>query len=112
VIATSEIEAHGTLISTHALFRFNEAEGVIPAKLFSKRFITACIRTAGRRGHSTDQVVGYDPRAVCRLYMAEAKNHVGQVPAYDFSYLTQIINSLGRRMKTMMINRLWMHMEN
>jgi hypothetical protein len=43
--------------------------------------------------------------------MTEAKIHVGHVPVYDFSYLTQLINTLGRRMNTMMINSLWMHME-
>jgi predicted RNA-binding protein YlxR (DUF448 family) len=43
--------------------------------------------------------------------MTEAKLQVGHVPGYDFSYLLELINTLGRRMKTMMVNSLWMHME-
>jgi hypothetical protein len=41
----------------------------------------------------------------------ESKIQVGHVPVYDFSYLSQLINTLGRRMNTMIINSLWMHME-
>jgi hypothetical protein len=79
--------------------------------MFSQSFMTACIRTAGLRLQSTDKAVGYDPCAVCLRYMNEAKIQVGHVPMYDFSYLIQLINTLGRRMNTMMINSLWMHME-
>jgi hypothetical protein len=109
VTATSELEARGNLIFTYALFRCNEEEAFIPAKMFSQSFMTACIRTAGLR--SIDTAVGYDPCTVCLRYMTEAKLHVGHVPGYDFSYLLELINTLGRRMKTMMVNSLWMHME-
>ena len=111
VTATSELEARGNLIFTYALLRCNEEEAFIPAKMFSQSFMTACIRTAGLREDSTDKAVGYGPCAVCLRYMTEAKIHVGHVPMYDFSYLSQLINTLGRRMNTMMINSLWMHME-
>jgi hypothetical protein len=111
VTATSELEARGNLIFTYALLRCNEEEAFIPAKMFSQSFMTACIRTAGLRGDSKDKEVGYGPCDVCFRYMTEAKSQVGHVPAYDFSYLTQLINTLGRRMNTMMINSLWMHME-
>jgi hypothetical protein len=109
VTATSELEARGNLIFTYALLRCNEEEAFIPVKMFSQSFMTACIRSAGLRGQATD--VGYDPCVVCLRYMTEAKIQVGHVPVYDFSYLTQLINTLGRRMNTMMINSLWMHME-
>jgi hypothetical protein len=33
--------------------------------------MTACIRTAGLRGESTDKAVGYAPCAVCLHYMTE-----------------------------------------
>jgi cytidine deaminase len=105
---TSELETRGNLIFTYALLRCNETEAIIPAKMFSQSFMTACPEL---RKHSTDKAVGYDPCAVCLRYMTEAKIHVGHVPVYDFSYLTQLINTLGRRMNTMMINSLWMHME-
>ena len=111
VTATSELEARGNLIFTHALLRCNEEEAIIPAKMFSQSFMTACIRIAGLRTHSTDKGVGYQPCDICLRYMMEAKLHVGHVPMYDFSYLQELINTLGRRMKTMMINSLWMHME-
>jgi hypothetical protein len=111
VTATSELEARGNLIFTYAVLRCNEGEAFIPAKMFSQSFMTACIRTAGLRQESTDKAVGYDPCAVCLRYMTEAKSQVGHVPVYDFSYLSQLINTLGRRMNTMMINSLWMHME-
>ena len=84
---------------------------LIPAKMFSQSFMTACIRTAGLREHFTDKAVGYDPCVVCMRYMTEAKILVGHVPVYDFSYLKELINTLHRRMNTMFINSLWMHME-
>jgi hypothetical protein len=82
VTATSELESRGNLIFTYALLRCNEEEALIPAKMFSQSFMTACIRTAGLRGHSTDEAVGYDPCAVCLRYMTEAKIQVGHVPGW------------------------------
>jgi hypothetical protein len=57
VTATSELEARGNLIFTYALFRCNEEEAFIPAKMFSQSFMTACIRTAGLRSIDTAVLV-------------------------------------------------------
>jgi hypothetical protein len=43
--------------------------------------------------------------------MKEAKKLVTVVPDYDFKHFGALINQLGRRMKTMTINSLWMHMD-
>ena len=61
VIATSELEARGSLIYTLALLRCSEQEGLVPVEMFSQIFTTRCLGVARRPVgiigyHEIDQV--------------------------------------------------------
>ena len=102
VIATSELEARASLIYTLSLLRCNEQEETVPVEMFSQSFMTRCLGVA----RSSKAKCNFKPSAICQRYLADALQHVPPVSDYDFTYLTQLENQLGRRMHTMVLTSL------
>ena len=60
VTATSELEARGNLIFTHALLRCNEEEAIIPAKIRIAELYD-CLYTHSRSPHTFGRQRGWLP---------------------------------------------------
>ena len=106
VTSTSEIEALGSLVYTHSLLKCNEQEATIPIQMFEQGFFTACLKSVRNDANPT-----YKPSSICLKYMQDANNLITTSPDYNFKYFGSLLNQLGRRMHTMMMNSLWMHMD-
>jgi hypothetical protein len=109
VIATSELEARASLIYTLSLLRCNEQEETValaraqaPVEMFSQSFTTRCIGAARR----SNAECKFRPSAICQRGRAQAPPPVSD---YDFTYLGQLENQLGRRMHTMVMTSLCRH---
>jgi hypothetical protein len=74
--------------------------------MFTQGFFTACLKAVRKKKKPI-----YKSSSICLAYMKEAQILVTKSPDYDFKHFGQLINQLGRRMHTMMINSLWMHMD-
>ena len=107
VVATSELEARGSLIYTLALLRCSEDHDIVPNEMFQQGFMTRCIGVA----RSSTAKVEYAPNELCQRYLFEACEHVPAVTGYDFKHFNQLINQLGRRMKTVVMTNLSAHMQ-
>jgi hypothetical protein len=108
VIATSELEARGSLIYTLALLRCSEQEGLVPVEMFSQIFMTRCLGVA--RGPEAD--ARFRPSEICQRYLVDALQHVPPMLDYDFTHFGQLYNQLGRRMHTMIMTSLSRHMNS
>jgi hypothetical protein len=106
VLATSEIETRASAIYTLAILTANEEEkGDIPPKMFDQSFMTACMRSAAYAGdvnYICDRSKSYIVRAQCSVPPLIQEE-------FNFAKFSQLLNQLGRRFHTCMINNMFMH---
>jgi hypothetical protein len=107
VQATSELEARGNLVYTYALLKCCEEEQCPPPEMFSQGFITRCFGSV--QHEQANQL--YVSSTLCTHYLQLARHHVPAMSTYDFKYLTQTINQLGRRFHTMFMTSLQTHLQ-
>ena len=70
---------------------------IVPVEMFSQIFMTRCLGVA----RSSEAKCTFRPSAICQRYLT-----------YDFTHFGQLYNQLGRRMHTMVMNSLCVHMNS